>query len=172
MLHPRNLLAALVLATMATSLGAEPVAQSAGRWAGPISERSPGWLAEGRIELRVDGTPEKFSVDLVGPAGKMLGGEFRAGERKNVFGPPAATGLMSYLGRGSAVNPIEGKPLAWARRDGETLVVYRLELRNGLYRLDRAVLAPTATGLRVAFERREHDKPAQTFTAMLQRTAR
>ena len=79
---------------------------------------------------------------------------------------------MSYLGRGSAVNPTDGKPLAWARRDGETLVVYRLELRNGDYRLDRAVLAPTPTGLRVAFERREHDKPAQTFTALLQRSAR
>ena len=172
MLHLRKLLAVLALATMATSLGAEPIAQSVGRWAGPITERSPGWLAEGRIELRVDGTPEKFSVDLVGPPGPMLAGEFRAGERKDVFGPPAATGLMSYLGRGSAVNPAEGKPLAWARRDGETLVVYRLELRSGAYRLDRAVLIPTAAGLRVAFERREHDKPAQTFTATLQTDAR
>lgn len=164
---------ALVLAGLiASAAAAEPIAASRGRWAGPIGEAS-GWPGgAGRIELRVDGTGERFTVELAGAGGSLLAGEFTAGKKKDVFGPPAASGLMSYLGRGSTVNPLEGKPLAWARRSGDELVVYRLDLRGGAHRLDRLSLSPAGDRLGVAFERREHDRPPERFTATLERSAR
>jgi hypothetical protein len=163
----------LVLAGLiAGAVAAEPIAASRGRWAGPIGEVS-GWPGgAGRMELRVDGTAERFTVDLAGSGEALLAGEFSAGKQKDVFGPPAATGLMSYLGRGSSVNPLEGKPLAWARRDRETLIVYRLDLRGGAHRLDRLELKPSGERIGIVFERREHDRPPARFTATLERGSR
>ena len=79
---------------------------------------------------------------------------------------------MSYLGRGSSANRRAGKPLAWARRDRETLIVYRLDLRGGAHRLDRLELKPSGERIGVVFERREHDRPPARFTATLERGAR
>lgn len=165
--------AAFVLAGLiAGAAAAEPIAASRGRWAGTIGEAS-GWSGgAGRMELRVDGSGERFTVDFTGPGGALVAGEFTAGKQKDVFGPPAASGLMSYLGRGSTVNPLEGKPLAWARRSGETLIVYRLDLRGGAHRLDRVELKPSGERIGVVFERREHDRAPERFTATLERSAR
>jgi hypothetical protein len=79
---------------------------------------------------------------------------------------------MTRLGLGTEAGPAEGKPLAWARRAGEELVVYRLELRNGAHRLDRLALAPAGDRIAVTFERREHDRAPARFTATLERSAR
>ena len=165
---------ALVLAGLiAGAVAAEPIAASRGRWAGPIGEQTSGKPGStGRIELRLDGTADRFTVDFAGPGEALVAGEFSAGKRKDVFGPPAASGLMSYLGRGSAVNPLAGKPLAWARREGETLIVYRLDLRGGAYRLDRLELKPSGERIGVVFERREHDRAPERFVALLERSAR
>lgn len=173
-MRERRFLALTVLlgSLIAGAATAEPIAASRGRWAGPIGEAS-GWPGgAGRIELRVDGTADRFTVDFTGSGGSLVAGEFNAGKRKDVFGPPAASGLMSYLGRGSTVNPLEGKPLAWARREGETLIVYRLDLRGGAHRLDRLELKPSGERIGVVFERREHDRPPERFTASLERSAR
>jgi hypothetical protein len=165
--------ATFVLAGLiAGAVAAEPIAASRGRWAGPIGDAS-GWSGgAGRIELRVDGSDARFKVDLSGPGGALVAGEFTAGKQKDVFGPPAASGLMSYLGRGSTVSPLEGKPLAWARRDNEALIVYRLDLRGGAHRLDRLELKPSGERIGVVFERREHDRPPERFAASLERSAR
>jgi len=173
-MRERRFLALTVLlgSLIAGAAAAEPIAASRGRWAGPIGEAS-GWTGgAGRIELRVDGTADRFTVDFTGSGGSLVAGEFNAGKRKDVFGPPAASGLMSYLGRGSTVNPLEGKPLAWARRDGDTLIVYRLDLRGGAHRLDRLELKPSGERIGVVFERREHDRAPERFTASLERSAR
>ena len=173
-MRERRFLALTVLlgSLIAGAAAAEPIAASRGRWAGPIGEAS-GWPGgAGRIELRVDGTADRFTVDFTGPGGSLVAGEFHAGKRKDVFGPPAASGLMSYLGRGSTVNPLEGKPLAWARREGETLIVYRLDLRGGAHRLDRLELKPSGERIGVVFERREHDRAPERFAASLERSAR
>jgi hypothetical protein len=166
--------AALVLAGLiAGTVAAEPIAASRGRWAGPIGEQASGKSGGGgRIELRVDGTADRFTVDFAGPGGSLVAGEFSTGKRKDVFGPPEASGLMSYLGRGSTVNPLAGKPLAWARREGETLIVYRLDLRGGAHRLDRLELKPAGERIGVVFERREHDRATERFAALLERSAR
>jgi hypothetical protein len=158
---------------IAGAAAAEPIAASRGRWAGPAAE-SASWTSggAGRVELRVDGTAERFTVIFAGPGGPLLAADLAAGKDKDVFGPPAASGLMSYLGRGSAVNPLEGKPLAWARREGELLVVYRLDLSGGAHRLDRLALAPAGERMGIDFERREHDRPPQRFTATLERGTR
>jgi len=167
-------MASVLLGVLAAAAAAEPIADSRGRWAGPIADSS-GWTGgAGRVELRVDGGGERFTVDFAGPGGALLAGEFQAGKdrSKDVFGPPAAKGLMSFLGRGSPVNPLDGKPLAWARRAGGELVVYRLDLRGGAHRLDRLAIAPAGDRLGVAFERREHDRLTQRFTATLERSGR
>jgi len=168
----RRTLAIVACAVCFAAAAAEPIAASRGRWAGPIGDAS-GWPGgAGRIELRVDGSDARFKVDLSGPGGALVAGEFTAGKQKDVFGPPAASGLMSYLGRGSTVSPLEGKPLAWARRDNEALIVYRLDLRGGAHRLDRLELKPSGERIGVVFERREHDRPPERFTASLERSAR
>jgi hypothetical protein len=173
MLSVRSTAAFVLAGLIAGAAAAEPIAASRGRWAGPIGEQAPGKQGgPGRIELRVDGTADRFTVDLAGPGGALLAGEFQSGKDKDVFGPPAAKGLMSYLGRGSTVNPLEGKPLAWARREGETLIVYRLDLRGGAHRLDRLELKPSGERIGVVFERREHDRALERFTASLERSAR
>jgi hypothetical protein len=161
----------LLYGLMAGSTGAEPIASSRGTWIGPIGERSSAWSSgAGKIELRVEGSESHFSVNLAGPGGSLLVGEFQAGNRKNVFEPPQAKGLMSFLGRaGVPVNVLEGKPLVWARRADEELIVYRLELQGGPYRLDRLVLRPAGNRLDVVFERREHDRPPERFSANLER---
>jgi hypothetical protein len=165
-------LAIVACAACVAAAAAEPIAASRGRWAGPIGDAS-GWPAgAGRIELRVDGSDARFKVDLTGASGALVAGEFAAGKQKDVFGPPATSGLMSWLGRGSAVNPLEGKPLAWARREGDVLVVYRLDLRGGAHRLDRLELKPSGERIGVVFERREHDRPPERFAATLERSAR
>jgi hypothetical protein len=164
----------LACAMLAGVAAAEPVASSLGRWSGSVAERSPGWPAgEAGVKLTVEGSAERFSVDLAGPGGPLLSGEFQTGKgkSKDVFGPPAAKGLLSFLGRGSAINPLEGKPLAWARRAGGDLIVYRLDLRGGAHRLDRLVLSPAGDRMGVAFERREHDRLTQSFSASLARSA-
>jgi hypothetical protein len=170
----RYLVSAIVLGVLvAGAAAAEPIAASLGRWAGPAAGSGaavPG--GAGRVELRVDGTAERFTITFSGPGGPLLAAELAAGKEKDVFGPPAASGLMSYLGRGSAVNPLEGKPLAWARREGELLVVYRLDLSGGAHRLDRLALAPAGARMGIDFERRAHDRPPERFTATLERGAR
>jgi hypothetical protein len=166
-------IAALLCGVLAGAAAAEPISASRGRWAGPVGERTAGWpAATARLELRVDGTAERFAIDLAAPGGTLVAGEFAAGKQKDVFGPPAASGIMSWLGRGSAVNPLEGKPLAWARREGETLVVYRLDLAGGAHRLDRVALTPAGERIGVVFERREHDRPPERLTATLERSGR
>ncbi|GIK84550.1 MAG: hypothetical protein BroJett026_00310 [Betaproteobacteria bacterium] len=167
-----RLLVVLLLAGLPAAAGAaDPVAGSRGQWSGSVTERTPGpALPADRVTLRIDGAADRFSVHLAGPAGALLAGEFQAGARKDVYGPPAARGLMSFLGRGSAVNPVEGKPLAWARRDGDGLVVYRLDLGAGAHRLDRLTVAPEGTRLAIAFERREHDRAVERFRATLERS--
>jgi hypothetical protein len=174
-MRERRFLALTVLlgSLIAGAAAAEPIAASRGRWSGPIADRPAGGPGgAGRIELRVDGTAARFTVDFAGPGGSLVAGEFSVGKQKDVFGPPAAKGLMSFLGRGSEVNPLEGKPLAWARRDGETLIVYRLDLRGGAHRLDRLELKPSGERIGVVFERREHDRALESFTASLERSAR
>ena len=173
MIGSRNAAVTILLLAFAIAAAAEPIAASRGRWAGPIGEQASGKPGgAGRIELRVDGTADRFTVDFAGSGGSLVAGEFSAGKQKDVFGPPAAKGLMSFLGRGSAVNPLEGKPLAWARRDGETLIVYRLDLRGGAHRLDRLELKPSGERIGVVFERREHDRAPERFAASLERSAR
>lgn len=173
MIGSRNAAVTILLLAFAIAAAAEPIAASRGRWAGPIGEQASGKPGgAGRIELRVDGNAERFTIDFAGAGGSLVAGEFTAGKRKDVFGPPAASGLMSYLGRGSTVNPLEGKPLAWARREGETLIVYRLDLRGGAHRLDRLELKPSGERIGVVFERREHDRAPERFAASLERSAR
>lgn len=173
MIRSRNAAVTILLLAFAVAAAAEPIAASRGRWSGPIGEQTSGKQGgAGRIELRVNGTADRFTVDFAGPGGSLVAGEFSAGKQKDVFGPPAASGLMSYLGRGSSVNPLDGKPLAWARRDGETLIVYRLDLRGGAHRLDRLELKPSGERIGVVFERREHDRALERFTASLERSAR
>ena len=173
MIGSPNAAVTILLLAFAVAAAAEPIAASRGRWAGPIGEQPSGKQGgPGRLELRVDGTADRFTVDFAGPGGALVAGEFSAGKRKDVFGPPAASGLMSYLGRGSVVNPLAGKPLAWARREGETLIVYRLDLRGGAHRLDRLELKPSGERIGVVFERREHDRAPERFAAMLERSAR
>jgi len=169
-----NLVAAVVLGGLASAAAlAEPIAASRGRWTGVVAERTVGAPGgTGRIELRVDGTPERFTVELAGNGVPLLSAELTAGKQKDVFGPPAGSALMSYLGRGSTVNPLEGKPLAWARREGERLVVYRLDLSSGVHRLDRLALSPSGERMGVDFERREHERLMQRFTAELERSGR
>jgi hypothetical protein len=163
----------LLLGVFWSSAGAEPIASSRGRWAGTVGEQPAGSpVRPGALQLRVDGGPERFTVSLAGAAGELFGGEFRAGERKDVFGAPTSKGMMARLGLGTEAGPAEGKPLAWARRAGEELVVYRLELRNGAHRLDRLALAPAGERIGVTFERREHDRAPARFTATLERSAR
>lgn len=173
MAHRRRRLTTLLLAGLvAGAAAAEPITASRGQWGGVVTERTPGpALPADRVALRIDGGAERFSVNFAGPGGPLLSGEFQAGARKDVFGPPAARGLLSFLGRGSSVNPIEGKPLAWARRAGEEVVVYRLDLRDGAHRLDRLALMPSGNRLEIAFERREHDRPVERFRATLERGA-
>ena len=57
-------------------------------------------------------------------------------------------------------------------REGDVLVVYRLDLRGGAHRLDRLELKPAGERIGVAFERREHDRPPERFVATLERSAR
>jgi hypothetical protein len=163
--------AILLYGLMAGGTAAEPIAASRGTWTGPIGERSSAWPAgAGNVELRVEGSEERFSLNLVGPGGSLLVGEFQASNRKDVFDPPAAKSLMSFFGRPSTTaNALEGKPLLWARRAGEELIVYRLELQGGPYRLDRLVVRAAGNRLDLALERREHDRSPERFSASLER---
>ena len=175
MIGSRHLAAALLLtALMAGGTAAEPIAAARGTWTGAIGERSSGWPAgAAKVELRIEGAENRFSVNLTGPGGPLLTGEFQASKRKDVFDQPVAKSLMSFFTRSdNAANVLEGKPLLWARRAGEELVVYRLELQGGPYRLDRLVLTPAGNRLTVAFERRGHDRASERFTASLERQAR
>ena len=144
---------------------------SRGTWTGSIGERSAGWSGgAAKIELRVDGSENRFSVNLSGPSGPLLADEFQAGKRKDVFDPLAAKGMMSVFGRsGASADILKGKPLLWARRTSAELVVYRLELQGGPYRLDRLVLKPAGNRLDMVFERREHDRSPERFSASLER---
>lgn len=163
----------LLLGLFVGSAGAEPIASSRGRWSGTVGEQPAGSpVRAGALQMRIDGGPERFSINLAGAGGELFAGEFRAGERKDVFGAPTSKGMMARLGLGSEAGPAEGKPLAWARRAGEELVVYRLELRHGAHRLDRLALAPAGDRIAVTFERREHDRVPARFTATLERSAR
>jgi hypothetical protein len=163
----------LIAVQAAGAAFAEPIVASRGRWSGTVGEQpaaSP--VRSGSLQLRVDGSAERFTVNLAGAGGEFFAGEFRAGERKDVFGAPTSKGMMARLGLGSEAGPAEGKPLAWARRVGEELVVYRLELRNGAHRIDRLALAPAGDRIAVTFERREHDRAPTRFTTTLERSAR
>jgi hypothetical protein len=159
----------LVIGLIAEAAAAEPIAASRGTWVGAIGG-SAGWPSgAGKVELRVDGTDKRFSVTLAGPGGPLLDQAFQAGSRKDVFDPPPAGGMLSFLRGGSPANPLEGKPLSWARRAGEELVVYRLEVQDGPFRLDRLALKPAGDRVEVAFERRAHDRAPERFQTTLER---
>jgi hypothetical protein len=168
----RHLAVAILLCSLiAGGTAAEPIAASRGIWTGPIGERSAAWSSgAGKIELRIEGSDNRFSVNLTGPGGSLLADVFQAGNRKDVFDPPAAKGLMSFFGRtGASADVLKGKPLLWARRTSAELVVYRLELQGGPYRLDRLALRPAGNRLEMVFERREHDRSPEQFSASLER---
>ena len=175
MIVSRHSAAALLLtALMAGGTAAEPIAAARGTWTGTIGERSSGWPGgAAKVELRVEGSDNRFSVNLAGPGGPLLTGEFQASKRNDVFDQPVAKSLMSFFTRSdNAANVLEGKPLLWARRAGEELVVYRLQLQGGPYQLDRLLLTPAGNRLAVAFERRGHDRAPERFSATLERQAR
>jgi hypothetical protein len=169
----RQTLTAALLCAVGTAAWAQSAWPGTGTWSGPVGERSAGSPGPGsRLDLRLDGGDKRFSVNLSSPEGTLLAGEFQTGGRGGVFVPPQRGGFMSYVpfvGRGGAAKPLEGQPLVWARRSGEDLVLYSLVVRDGPYRLDRVVLTPAGERLRVAFERREHEKAPERFSATLER---
>jgi len=171
MIGSRRLLVAIVLCGLvAGGAAAQPIAASRGVWTGVVGERSSDWPAgAGKVELRVDGTEGRFSINLSAPGEAVLASDFQAGSRKDVFEPPVASGFMSYFTRSTAAKPLEGKPLVWARRAGDELIVYRLDVRAGPYRLDRLVMTPAGKHLQLSFERREHDRLPERFSASLER---
>jgi hypothetical protein len=171
MIGPRLLATAIVACGLAAGAAfAQPSAAIRGVWTGAVAERSSIWPAgDGRIEVRVDGSDSRFSVSVAHSREPLLATELAAGKRSGVFEPPAAGGIMAFFRRDGTVNPLEGKPLAWARRAGAALIVYMLDVRGGPYRLDRVVLTPAGERLELAFERREHDRPPAQFRATLER---
>jgi hypothetical protein len=160
----------ILLGAFAGSALAEPIAASRGAWSGAIGERSAGWpAAAARVDLQLDGDDKQFRLALSGPGGSLIDASFVAGERKDVFGPPAERGILSSIFGGSPPNPLDRKPLAWARRSSEELIVYRLDVQDGPFRLDRVSIKPAGDRIELAVERREHDRAPETFSATLQR---
>jgi hypothetical protein len=169
---PSPLAAILLGVSLAAAVAAQPVTAIRGTWAGTIGARSEGWRqGEQRLELRVDGSESRLSIKLAAPGWQLLSGEFEPGERPGLFRlvPPQERGLMSLFRGSPKVNPLEGAPLIWARRAGDSLVVYSLTIERGPYVLDRLELKPSGDRLSVAFDRQEHGRVPLRFVADLQR---
>ena len=157
---------------LANSAAAAPFEPS-GAWSGVVAESSASWPATAsKIELRLEPSGNLVSVKLTGPDGPLLNGEFQAVARDGVHESPTPSGLMALILRTKQVNPLEGQAMVWARRTGPSLIVYRLDVNGGPYRLDRMVLTASGNRLDLAFERRDHDRAPARFTARLERQAR
>jgi hypothetical protein len=171
MRSPSGVVAAAALAiAMAGGVVAGPLEAGSGAWAGVVAESSASWpAASSKVELRLEPTGKLVSVKLTGQEGAMFSGEFQASGREAVYEPPPPSGFMAFVLRTKQINPLEGQALVWARSTGAALVVYRLDINNGLFRLDRMVLTPSGNRLDLTFERREHDRSPARFAARLER---
>jgi hypothetical protein len=157
----------LLCGLMADALRAEPITASRGTWSGTLDAQSS--VGKGAIALRLEGSESRFTVEFTGPSGTLLASEFQTGSRPNVFDPPQPKSFMSFFVRAAPSNPLEGGPRLWARRTGEELIVYRLDVQGGAHRLDRLSLKPAGNRLDVVFERRAHERAPERLQATLER---
>lgn len=94
-----------------------------GNWVGQWSDGS------GDVNFSLDIDGDVFTANLEGDHAQLPLTEFSDGPSVGVFEGHAPGGMMDWLILSNGPDPLQGKPLTWARLDNEkSLSIYRFEL--------------------------------------------
>lgn len=146
------ILIALLLAGTARGELADALA---GQWRGSLLVTGADTRTELPVNARLGATRDGFEVAINAPGAKPLDATMVPGPAPDVFEVKAGGGLFGFLGDGDDQSVLDGRPLLWARRTAESLVVYRLQIAaDGGFELLHIVLTPAAGRLEVTVERR------------------
>ena len=127
-------------------------------------------------ELGVTVAPEGdgFRMSWTQPEGDRVEASFAPTDRPGVyFVRPGGNPLLGLFFSPETGNPLKGERLLWSRVDGDTLVVYGLELRDdGNFDLRRHAwtLADGGDTLTLEFSRRSAGLTKEVLTGRLERT--
>ena len=122
------------------------------------------------VNARLDATRDGFEIAINAPGAKPLDARMVPGPAPDVFEVEEGGGLFGFLGDGDDRSVLDGRPLLWARRAAESLVVYRLQIvADGGFELLHIVLTPAADRLEVSVQRRLDGMPEPGLHGFLDR---
>lgn len=145
----------LFLLLLAGDARGELVDALAGSWRGSLQIEGAEAGAELPVNARLEATRQGFEIAITAPGAKPLDATMVPGPAPDVFEVETGGGLFGFLADGNDRSVLDGRPLLWARRTAESLVVYRLHIvEDGGFELLHIVLTPAADRLEVHVERR------------------
>jgi hypothetical protein len=150
----------------AAALAADAPAALVGSWRGSVDAGSAN-SSGAQVTLSVTQQDGGFLLSGVLPGSHRVEASFVPAQNPGVF-RPASGGIMSVFGGDGVGDPLNGKPLLWARSQGPRLVVYMLAVGdNGGYALDRYACTRDGQGVTIDFVRRQNGADVETMTAKL-----
>lgn len=146
----------LFLLLLAGNARAELAEALAGHWRGSLLVTGADAGTELPVNARLGATREGFEIAINAPGAKPLDAMMVPGPAPDVFEEKTGGGLFGFLADGDDESVLDGRPLLWARRTAESLVVYRLQIvAGGGFELLHIILTPAgADRLEVIVERR------------------
>lgn len=164
----RLLILALFFASSHQVLAGEAVSALSGTWKGKPDERSLALPDPGSLALTIAPDGAGFRVDLQMGALGNYQARFVPTGQLGVYEAKAG-GLFAMFATKPPPNPLQGGDLVWAREEGGSLSLYRLDLPNGRMRLDQMVLRADGKAMTLQFEQRRSVAGAERMTARLER---
>lgn len=173
-MHARLLIVALLTLAVsgATSVvAADGAAAVAGRWSGPLEAESgePSSLGKS-LTLVVAPDGNGFHVTVTSEQAFLDAGLVPDGHPGVYEAPTRGSGsIFSLFSPSRVVDPLTGAPLIWARTTPDGIVVYRLDLDSGAFRLDRLAAVRKGDQVEVTISERRHEQPVARARATLTR---
>jgi hypothetical protein len=137
----------------------------AGQWRGQVRN---GEADAGEARMAVAQRGSGFTFTWAMPGSAPFEASFEPDEHRAGVYKVSGGGLLSLLGRQRDGDPLDGKPLVWARVEQAMLVVYSLTIdEDGGYRLGRLAYRREADGVTAELMTRSSVAEPQMLTAQL-----
>ncbi len=142
-----------------------------GTWSGPVTVVDGEVLDLGStLTLVVASSGDGFEFVLrSGQA--VLDAQLSPDGHPGVYEAPThdRSSIFSLFKGSQVADPLTGAPLVWARTTPGGVIVYRLDLDSGAFRLDRMAATRQGDGVQVEISERRHQQPVGRVRATLVR---
>jgi hypothetical protein len=160
------LIAGMALTAAGAAFAAAPM-DLVGSWRGTLEGSTDGTGPDSQVSLDVRASDNGISISWRLPSGRTGAAGLAPGKAPGVYEPENG-GLFGMFRDEQAADPLEGRPLQWARIEGAALIVYTLTISvSGGYILDRLACTRTEDGVTLQFSRRRNGAEPEDLRALL-----